>query len=140
MGGGAASGIALNLGSVLADAGLCGFALMRGPPQGCKDPQVISVLIVDDWADFRAVARVMLESGGYQVVGEAASGAEALAAVAAVRPQVVLLDVGLPDMDGFTVSCELRRLFPATVVVLWLGQRCRRFTAPVSLTAARTVS
>ncbi len=77
-----------------------------------------TVLIVDDHADFRAVARVLVTRGGFQVVGEAATGGEALAAAARLRPQVVLLDVGLPDIDGFTVSRELVRLDPTVKIVL----------------------
>jgi DNA-binding NarL/FixJ family response regulator len=77
-----------------------------------------TVLIVDDHADFRTVARALLEDGGYRVVGEAATGGEALEAAAGLCPQVVLLDVQLPDVDGFTVSRELRRLDLAIKVVL----------------------
>jgi DNA-binding NarL/FixJ family response regulator len=65
------------------------------------------VLIVDDHATFRATARRLLEAEGYEVVGEAADGASALEAVARLRPDVVLLDVQLPDMDGFEVSKRL---------------------------------
>ena len=66
-----------------------------------------SVLIVDDHASFRATARQLLEAEGYEVVGEAADGASALEAVARLRPDVVLLDVQLPDMDGFEISRRL---------------------------------
>jgi DNA-binding NarL/FixJ family response regulator len=76
------------------------------------------VLVVDDRADFRLIAGTMLEASGYRVVGEAASGAEALAEAVAGRPEIVLLDVQLPDMDGFTVCRELRRLVPSIIVVL----------------------
>jgi CheY-like chemotaxis protein len=65
------------------------------------------VLIVDDHEPFRAVARELLESAGYVVAGEAADAAEALAAVAAQPPDAVLLDVQLPDHDGFTVANAL---------------------------------
>jgi DNA-binding NarL/FixJ family response regulator len=65
------------------------------------------VLIVDDHQPFRAVARQLLESAGYVVVGEAADAAEALAAVAAETPEAVLLDVQLPDRDGFAVAQAL---------------------------------
>jgi DNA-binding NarL/FixJ family response regulator len=65
------------------------------------------VLIVDDHASFRATARQLLEAEGYEVVGEAEDGASALAAVAVLRPEIVLLDVQLPDMDGFEVSRRL---------------------------------
>ena len=65
------------------------------------------VLIVDDHATFRATARQVLEASGFDVVGEAADGASALEAVARLRPDVVLLDVQLPDMDGFEVSRQL---------------------------------
>ena len=61
-------------------------------------------LVVDDHAGFRATARRMLESEGWTVVGEAADGASALAAAAALRPDVALVDVGLPDIDGFAVA------------------------------------
>ncbi len=65
------------------------------------------VLIVDDHQPFRAVARELLERAGYVVSGEAADAAEALAAVAADAPDAVLLDVQLPDRDGFAVATEL---------------------------------
>jgi CheY-like chemotaxis protein len=65
------------------------------------------VLIVDDHEPFRAIARELLEAAGYVVSGEAADGAEALAAVAAQAPDVVLLDVQLPDRDGFSVATAL---------------------------------
>lgn len=65
------------------------------------------VLIVDDHATFRATARRLLEAEGYDVVGEAEDGASALEAVARLRPEIVLLDVQLPDMDGFEVSRRL---------------------------------
>jgi DNA-binding NarL/FixJ family response regulator len=77
-----------------------------------------SVLIVDDHAGFRALARRLLESAGYEVVGEAADGAAALAAVADLRPAVVLLDVQLPDVDGFAVSRRLAAEDDPPVVVL----------------------
>jgi CheY-like chemotaxis protein len=65
------------------------------------------VLIVDDHAPFRVVARELLEGAGYVVAGEAADAAEALAAVEATAPDAVLLDVQLPDRDGFSVAQAL---------------------------------
>ncbi len=76
------------------------------------------VLIVDDHQPFRAVARELLESAGYIVTGEAADAAEALAAVAAHAPDAVLLDVQLPDRDGFAVATELAVADGPTVVLI----------------------
>ena len=76
------------------------------------------VFIVDDNAPFRSIARAILESGGYQVVGDAATGAEALAGVPCALPDVVLLDVGLPDIDGFSVCQALHEATPQLAVVL----------------------
>ena len=75
----------------------------------------MTVLIVDDHPTFRASARLLLAAEGYDVVGEAADGAAAVAAVRELRPQLVLLDVQLPDMDGFEVA---RRIAGASTVVL----------------------
>jgi DNA-binding NarL/FixJ family response regulator len=66
-----------------------------------------SVLIVDDHAGFRAFARALLGSEGFEVVGEAEDGASALRAVVQLRPDLVLLDVQLPDLDGFEVAERL---------------------------------
>lgn len=76
------------------------------------------VLIVDDHGDFRASARALLEADGFEVVGEAADGAEALVATASLRPNVVLLDIQLPGRDGFAVAEDLARGPEPPVVVL----------------------
>jgi serine/threonine-protein kinase len=64
-----------------------------------------TLLIVDDHDAFRAIARLLLEADGFDVVAEAATGSAGIAAANALRPDVVLLDVMLPDLDGFAV-CE----------------------------------
>ncbi len=66
-----------------------------------------TVLIVDDHAQFRGQARALLEADGFVVVGEAADGASGLEAARSLRPDLVLLDIGLPDMDGFEVARAL---------------------------------
>ena len=66
-----------------------------------------SVLIVDDHPSFRASARRMLEADGYEVVGEAEDAGAALAAAQRLQPELVLLDVRLPDTDGFEVARRL---------------------------------
>lgn len=62
------------------------------------------MLIVDDHDEFRTSARALLEAEGFAVVGEAANGAEAIEAVGALRPAIVLLDVQLPGPDGLAVA------------------------------------
>jgi DNA-binding NarL/FixJ family response regulator len=78
----------------------------------------MTVLIVDDHAPFRALARTVLAAGGFEVVGQAADGASALDAVRELRPDIVLLDVQLPDTDGFAVAAELALENDAPAVVL----------------------
>jgi DNA-binding NarL/FixJ family response regulator len=68
---------------------------------------VKTVLIVDDHPSFRATARALLEAEGFRVVGEAGDGAEAIDAAARLEPDVILLDVQLPDMDGFEIAARL---------------------------------
>lgn len=65
------------------------------------------VLIVDDDQRFRTLARGLLTRARLDVSGEASDGASALAACAALRPTAVLLDIGLPDLDGFAVARRL---------------------------------
>lgn len=64
-------------------------------------------MIVDDHAGFRSFARELLESEGFDVVGEANDAESALATAARLRPEVVLLDIQLPDVDGFEVAARL---------------------------------
>jgi DNA-binding NarL/FixJ family response regulator len=66
-----------------------------------------SVLIVDDHAPFRDAARLLLEGAGFEVVGESEDAAGAVEATTRLRPAIVLLDIGLPDGDGFEVAERL---------------------------------
>ena len=77
-----------------------------------------TVLIVDDHDGFRESARALLEAEGFAVVGDAADGAAALVATLRLRPDVVLLDVQLPDVDGFAVAERLAALSEPPRVVL----------------------
>jgi DNA-binding NarL/FixJ family response regulator len=77
-----------------------------------------TVLIVDDHAGFRSFARALLEAEGFDVVGEAVDGASALATARALAPELVLLDVALPDMDGFAVCDALLRDDAGPAVIL----------------------
>jgi len=76
------------------------------------------LLIVDDHDGFRSIARAMLEGDGYDVVGEAVDGATAISAARSLEPGIVLLDIHLPDIDGFAVSEALARLPDPPAVVL----------------------
>jgi DNA-binding NarL/FixJ family response regulator len=77
-----------------------------------------SVLLVDDHAGFRRMARALLEAAGFDVVGEAADGKTALAEAARLRPTLVLLDIQLPDLDGFEVATRLANGAEPPAVVL----------------------
>jgi DNA-binding NarL/FixJ family response regulator len=77
-----------------------------------------TVLIVDDHASFRTWARAVLQGGGFEVVGEAGDGASAIAEVRRLRPDVVLLDIRLPDTDGFQVAVRLAEDSSTAVVLV----------------------
>lgn len=77
-----------------------------------------TVLIVDDHQALRSFARALLGVEGFDVIGEAADGQAALAAVQALHPDVVLLDIGLPDIDGFEVARRLAEAPGAPTLVL----------------------
>lgn len=76
------------------------------------------MVIVDDDAGFRSLARALLEAEGFDVVGEVEDGASALAAVDLLHPRVVLLDIQLPGIDGFEVAERLAEAGDPPVVVL----------------------
>jgi DNA-binding NarL/FixJ family response regulator len=73
---------------------------------------------VDDHPSFRASARKLLESDGYEVVGEAADGEDAIRVAQVLHPDVVLLDVQLPGIDGFQVAAQLAAMDSAPEVIL----------------------
>jgi DNA-binding NarL/FixJ family response regulator len=76
------------------------------------------VLIVDDHASFRSCTRTLLESEGFDVVGEAADGGSAVALAAELNPEVVVLDIQLPDIDGFAVAERMLTNDPRLAIVL----------------------
>jgi DNA-binding NarL/FixJ family response regulator len=96
-----------------------------------------TVLIVDDHPSFRLTVRALLESEGFEVVGEAADGASAIEAARRLRPEVLLLDVQLPDMDGFAVAQELCRNGWSPAVVLTSSRDISDFGSLVRTCGAR---
>ncbi len=79
---------------------------------------VTTLLIVDDHQEFRREARALLEAEGLRVIGEAEDGRSALHETATLEPDVVLLDIGLPDLDGFEIATRLSSRRPAPGIVL----------------------
>jgi DNA-binding NarL/FixJ family response regulator len=95
-----------------------------------------TVLIVDDHPSFRTSARRMLETDGYEVVGEAADGGSAIDAVQELRPDVVLLDIRLPDVDGFQIAELLAANGAAPAIVLTSSRDRSDFGYEIEASAA----
>ena len=94
-----------------------------------------TILIVDDHEPFRVGARRLLQAEGFEVVGEAENGVAALRLAKEVHPEVVLLDVHLPDFDGFEVADRMGRLQQPPIVILTSSREDYR--ALVATSAAR---
>jgi DNA-binding NarL/FixJ family response regulator len=95
------------------------------------------VLVVDDHPSFRRCARTMLTVEGFDVVGEAATGAEALEQAAELAPELVLLDVQLPDADGFEVASRLLARDPELGIVLVSGRDATAYGDRIESSGAR---
>ena len=80
----------------------------------------ITTLIVDDQRDIRLLLRILIDAAndGLSVIGEAASGPEAIAEVERIEPVVVVFDEMMPEMTGSEAAARLRRLRPAQIMVL----------------------
>ena len=85
------------------------------------------VLVVDDHAGFRSFARRLLSAAGFVVVGEVGTGADAVATSERLRPDAVLLDVQLPDLDGFEVARRLAQQRDPPDVVLTSARNIRDY-------------
>ena len=96
-----------------------------------------TVLIVDDHPRFRMCARTVLEAEGFEVVGEAENGVAALSAVKELHPDLVLLDVQLPDFDGFEVASRLTGNGAGPAVVLTSSRDASEFGPLVAESGAR---
>ncbi len=102
-----------------------------------------TAVIVDDHAPFRAQAARLVEAAGYEVVASCGDGRSALAAISELRPDLVLLDVQLPDTDGFQLMAQLDGSLDLPTVVLVssreaadYGTRIRRSGAAAFITKA----
>jgi DNA-binding NarL/FixJ family response regulator len=83
-----------------------------------REQMAITLMIVDDHRSFRDAARRVLESAGFEIVGEAADGESALDQIPALRPDILLLDVQLPGIDGFEVASRLTALSNTPLIVM----------------------
>jgi len=78
----------------------------------------LKALVVDDDASIRKIVAKVLIRDGFDVVGEAADGAQALEIAARMRPDVITMDVSMPGMDGLAALPDLRRILPGTLIVM----------------------
>jgi DNA-binding NarL/FixJ family response regulator len=97
----------------------------------------LTVLIVDDHEQFRESAAALLAAEGFRVVGEVAEGRRVVAEVERLRPEVVLLDVQLPDMDGFEVAERLAAMPDPPAVVLISGREASTYGARLRAAPSR---
>jgi DNA-binding NarL/FixJ family response regulator len=96
-----------------------------------------TVVIVDDNAAFRAHARTLLSHDGYDVIAEAGAGASGLDVVRRLRPQIALLDVQLPDTNGFAVARDVHNDVCETAVVIISARDATDYGTAVRTCGAR---
>ena len=96
-----------------------------------------TLFIVDDHRTFRRAARRVLESAGFEVIGEAEDGESALTAIHELRPDVVLLDVALPGIDGFEVASRLTANGNSPAIVMTSSRDGADFGPRVTQSGAR---
>jgi len=98
---------------------------------------VATLLIVDDHAGFRGWARALLQGEGFDVVGEASDGERCVEAVRRLHPDIVLLDIRLPDMTGFEVAALLARIEEPPAIVLTSSHDGRDYQKRVAASIAK---
>jgi len=113
------------------------LAVYTAAPRAMKIYRVMTVLIVDDHPSFRTSARRLLEAEGFDVIGEAGDGQAAIAAAQQLQPDLVLLDVQLPDLNGFDVAARLAELDLPCAVVLTSSRNAAEYGPLVTETAVR---
>ena len=113
------------------------LAVYTAAPRAMKIYRVMTVLIVDDHPSFRASARRLLEAEGFDVIGEAGDGQAAIAAAQRLQPDLVLLDVQLPDLNGFDVAARLAELDLPCAVVLTSSRNAAEYGPLVTENAVR---
>ena len=96
-----------------------------------------TVLIVDDHSAFRAAARALLEADGFNVIGEAADAVAAIHAIDVLRPNIVLVDVQLPGLDGFVLADNIARGQDPPAVVLISSRDARAYGSRLPHRSAR---
>jgi DNA-binding NarL/FixJ family response regulator len=100
-------------------------------------PPARRVIVVDDHPSFRRSAKALLTAEGFEVVGEAVDGASALAAAAELAPELVLLDIQLPDIDGFEVARRLLESQPELRIVLVSSRDSSQYGPLIEASGAR---
>jgi DNA-binding NarL/FixJ family response regulator len=104
----------------------------------CDDSLVApTVLIVDDHEGFRRTTRALLEADGFEIVGEAADGESAIIETRRLRPQLVLLDIQLPGVDGFEVATRLAAAKDPPTVVLTSSRSASSYRRRLAESPAR---
>jgi two-component system response regulator EvgA len=110
---------------------------MKAEPLGQPLQPAPRVLVVDDHPSFRRCARALLASEGFEVVGEAEDGNSALALTAELDPDLVLLDIQLPDISGFEVASRLHETDPELAIILVSSRDRSAYGSMIGIAGAR---
>ena len=111
---------------------------LRNPDDELHAAESIRVVLCDDVTAFRALVRYSLEDvEGIEVVGEAADGCEGVRQVADLQPDVILLDLSMPELDGLEAIPQMRESSPHTRIVALSGFTADRMAEPVMARGAK---